>query len=69
MLVFQSTLNATMMRLQLNLKQCPTSPATLQDDDNESSKDEEQTALTGLKTMKEFFLCNELLEDSLKKLL
>ena len=51
-------LNVTMMCLQLKLKKCPTSPATLQDDDNESNKVEEQTvlssfqkALTGLEML------------------
>ena len=64
------------MCLQQYLKQVLTSPTTLHDDDNESSKNDEQTtlpsfqsALTGLETMKRFFLCKELQEDSLEKLL
>ena len=65
-------LNETMMCLQLNQKQCLTSPTALHYNDNESSKHEKhttlpsyQSALTGLETMKRFFLCNELQEDSL----
>ena len=49
---------------------------TNEDDDNESSINEEQitlpsfqSALTGLETVKRFFLCNELQEDLHKKLL
>ena len=65
-----------MMCLQLNLQQVTKSPITLHNDNDESSKAEEQTTLlffqsplTGLETMKTFFLYNELQKDSLEKLL